>query len=497
MGLLKRNLVANLAGTLWSGLLTLALVPIYVRLLGIEAFGLIAFQATLAAAMALFDAGLGVTTNRELARLSATPGAVAESRVVARSIETTYWGIALTVGAILLALTPLLASRWLNAQQIPISLSTQAMALAVAGIALQFPFTFYSAGLLGLQQHVKLNAILVTGTTIRAAGSIVLLTTISTDLRLLFAWHAVAGLLQTIAAAIALHRALPPGEGRFDAAVLRRAFRFSRGVALSGTLGFAAMQIDKLAVSKLLPLSTFGYYSIAGMIATAVGLAVTPVQSTVFPLFSQLVARNDTEGFSRAYHRATQTVAGILLPLAAVAILFAREIVFLWTRDANVAREARWVAVLLVTGVMLNALSHISHVLQLAHGWTAPAVVANALQLVAIVPLTLMAIQRYGAVGAAAVWAVLQASFLIISLSVTHSRTLRGEMRAWLLRDVGPPLCAVFAVALAGKALLGSVPRADVLALSIALIASGVFVAGALSTPVVREWLKERWRSRW
>jgi O-antigen/teichoic acid export membrane protein len=488
---LRRNLIANVAGTLWFGALTVALVPVYVRLLGVEAFGLIAFQTTLAGIVALFDAGLSVTTNRELARLSVREGGSDEARVYTRTTELAYWGIAVTVGAILLALTPLLAGRWINTQHLDTRVATQAIALAVLAAILQFPYAFYSAGLLGLQRHVTVNAILIAGTTIRAAGSVVLLIAVARDVRLLFAWHAAAALLQTAAAAIALHTALPAGQARFDRRVLGGALRFARPLAITSVLAAISTQVDKLAVSKLLPLSTFGQYSIAWMIAAAVALAVTPVQTTVFPRLSQLVATNNMPELKRAYHRASQTVAALLLPLAAVTTLFAYEIVLVWTGDAGVARAARWIAVLLVTGAMLNALSHISYAFQLAHGWTAPALIANGVQLAVMIPLTLFAVRSYGAIGAAAVWAILQASFLAISLTVTHTRGLPGEAHVVLLHDVGPAFVASFAVAAAGRLLVRETTR-PLLALSLVLVGSAVLVAGALSTHVVRDWLRTR-----
>ena len=491
----RRNLAANAAGTLWFGALTVALVPVYVRLLGVEAFGLVAFQTTLAGIVALFDAGLGVTTNRELARLSVTADGASEARAYTRTTELAYWVIGGSVGAILLAATPLIAGRWISAEHLGPDVLRQAVALAVVAAVLQFPYAFYSSGLLGLGQHVVLNAILCIGTTVRAAGSIALLTMVAPDVRLLFAWHALAALLQTAAAAVALHRALPPGPARFERAVLARAFRFARGLAVTAVLAAIATQVDKLAVSKLLPLTVFGHYSIAWMMAAAVALAVTPVQTTVFPLLSRLVAAGSAAELGRAYHRASQTVAALLLPLGTVAMLFAYEIVLLWTRDPSVAGAVRWLAVLLVAGAMLNALSHISHAFQLAHGWTAPALVANAVQLVVMVPLTLFAVRRYGALGAAAVWAALQGSFLAISLIVTHTRGLRGEALQLLVRDVGPALVASFAVAGAGRLLLREAPR-SVMAVSIVVVGMAVLLAAALSTPAVREWLGQQWRGR-
>ena len=73
MSSLKINILANFAGQAWSGLLTLALVPVYIKFLGIEAYGLIGFYAMLQGMLVVLDFGLGQTLNRELARYSALP----------------------------------------------------------------------------------------------------------------------------------------------------------------------------------------------------------------------------------------------------------------------------------------------------------------------------------------------------------------------------------------------------------------------------------------
>src|SRR5512140_2568781 len=67
---LSRNIAANFVGTLWTALMGPALVSVYVRLMGIEAYGLIGILTTLQAAFTLLDLGLSTATNRELARLS-------------------------------------------------------------------------------------------------------------------------------------------------------------------------------------------------------------------------------------------------------------------------------------------------------------------------------------------------------------------------------------------------------------------------------------------
>src|SRR5436853_7772563 len=71
---LKRNVIANLSGNLYTVVISLVFVPIYIHYLGIEAWGLVGFSVTLQAVLAVADMGLSTTLNREMARLSAGVG---------------------------------------------------------------------------------------------------------------------------------------------------------------------------------------------------------------------------------------------------------------------------------------------------------------------------------------------------------------------------------------------------------------------------------------
>ena len=62
---LKTNIIANFAGQGAATLIQLAITPIYIHWLGIEAYGLIGFQVTLQALTQALDLGLSPTVNRE------------------------------------------------------------------------------------------------------------------------------------------------------------------------------------------------------------------------------------------------------------------------------------------------------------------------------------------------------------------------------------------------------------------------------------------------
>ena len=90
MSVLKKNIAANIGGNIWTGLMGLVFVPLYIHFLGIEAYGLIGIFATLLALFGLLDMGLSGTLNREMARLAVREGNAQEMRDLVRTLEIPY-----------------------------------------------------------------------------------------------------------------------------------------------------------------------------------------------------------------------------------------------------------------------------------------------------------------------------------------------------------------------------------------------------------------------
>ena len=74
MSVIKQNIIANFGGKAWQALMSLAFVPLYIKFMGIESYGLVGIFASLLALFGLLDMGLSTTLNRELAGFSEQTG---------------------------------------------------------------------------------------------------------------------------------------------------------------------------------------------------------------------------------------------------------------------------------------------------------------------------------------------------------------------------------------------------------------------------------------
>jgi len=146
MTLLKKNITANFAGNIGQALMAVVFVPLYIKFMGVESYGLIGIFVTLLAMFSILDMGMSSTLNREMARLSVLPGREQEMRNLVRSLELPYWLLAILVGIAVMALSPLIAHHWIKAGQLPPKIIEGAVFIMGFSVALQMPASLYSGG---------------------------------------------------------------------------------------------------------------------------------------------------------------------------------------------------------------------------------------------------------------------------------------------------------------------------------------------------------------
>ena len=450
MSRVKTNFFANLAGSGWTALVGLACTPLYIRFMGMEAYGLIGFYFMLQGVIQILDLGLSPTMNREMARYSVLPGKTGEARDFVRTLEVGYWAIGIVIGCAVWFTAPYIASHWIKAGNLSPSEVRRAVTILGALIALQWPLSFYQGGLLGLQRQVLHNRITIGTSTLSGGGALLVLWLVSPTVSAFFTWQIAVSLLQAGVTTFALWCCLP-GSGhtaRFDPGITRNIWGFAAGMSGITITALMLTQLDKVILSKMLTLKTFGYYVLAGMVGNGLsGLLIAPMFNTIFPRFSALVAARDEKSLLEMYHGSTQVMAVMILPAAVVIVFFSWEIMNLWTGSAEIANNTASLVSILVAGTALNGLMNLPYALQLSHGWTRIGLAINTVFILTLVPAIVFMTMHYGAAGAASVWLGLNSIYMFIGVPLTHRRLLKGEAFRWYTMDVGIPLAGSLVIA--------------------------------------------------
>ena len=487
--MLKRNLVANYLGHGWTALMELAFIPLYIKYLGVEAYGLIGVFAVLRAWLVLLDMGLKPTLGREMARLTGGATTPAAIRDLLRTVEIISLGLAILLALGIWAASDWLASEWLRAAELPVD--TVARAIAIMGIvtALRFVEGIYNSCLIGLQRQVLYNVINSALATLRGAGAVAVLAWVAPTINAFFIWQGLVSLLSLSVLAGTTYLALPKARhsGRFSLSALHGVSRFASGMVAITFLSLLLTQVDKMLLSKLLTLTDFGYYTLASTLASgALTVLIGPVNQAWFPRLSQLHAANDTPGLIRCYHQGAQLVSVIAGSATFVMMAFAETVLNLWTQDVALSARVAPILSLLVLGNLLNGLMWIPYQTQLAYGLTGLAVWVNIIAVAIIVPAMLWATPRYGAEGAAWAWVSLNAGYVLLGIHFMYRRILHTEKWRWYRDDVIQPLLAAGAAVLLVRWLIpppvGMLPQ--LFALSVAAFTALFFAT--LAAPSVR-----------
>jgi O-antigen/teichoic acid export membrane protein len=206
----KKNIAANFAGNLWTALMSLVFVPLYIRFMGIEAYGLMGIFAVLLGLFALLDMGLSGTLNREMARLSVQKDKAQEMRDLVRTLEIPYWLVGLVIAGIVFLASPLIAYHWVKVKDLPHSSVRTAVVLMGLCVAFQWPMSFYSGGLIGLQRQVLLNGVNAVMATFRGLGAVLILWLVSPTVEAFFFWQIAVSIAHIGLIVFFLWRSLPP-----------------------------------------------------------------------------------------------------------------------------------------------------------------------------------------------------------------------------------------------------------------------------------------------
>lgn len=438
--MLGRNVLVGLFSSIWSAALGFAVIPFYLKYLGVEAYGLIGFFATAQAMFQLLDMGLASTLNREVARRTSTHS-IGDMGPLLHTLSVVYWCLAFAIALASVAAAPLVAKHWLRANGFSTATLQHIVMLLGLVIACRWPVGLYQGALIGAQRiSLSSGANIVMGT-LSSVGSLVILAFVSPTIEAFFIWQAVVGLAY---AALVRHLAWTVVGARrrlrFNMTELRRIWRFSAGMAAITMLGLVFSQLDKVILSRALPLAEFGRYVLASTVVSALYIAVGPMFNALFPRLSGLIAAGETAQVEAVYRLCTRTLAAVLFPLAMTLILFSRDIVQLWTGDATLAAAIAPVIALLAAGSALHGVMHVPHALQLAYGRTTLPMLINSILMVVLVPLIIALSLMYGALGGAAAWLILHVLYVALGSYLTHRSLPVGLPSTWLLQDLGIPM---------------------------------------------------------
>lgn len=397
-------------------------LPWYLSLLGAENFGLISLAIMLQTLLGLLDAGIGQALVREFAvRFDGSKQGLKQCAILLGGFEKIYWLFSIVMGSLMLLSANWLETYWLHPKNGNLDGGMTAIYGSATLFVAQFPGAIYRSLFIGTQQHLTLNKIIVAGMLIRHLGAILLLS-VSPTLLTFFIWHTLIISLETLLRFILAWRVLLPEKPAmsWNMSEVSKVWRPTLYLSLSVILGSLVMQVDKIILSHLVPVTDFGYYTIAATAATGLLQVIYPLMQTAFPIAARLA---DNPVMLRKLYRKLFIGIALAVTIAGFAFLKIGDILLtFWLHSENAVQQVYLLLGFLLIGTGLNAFYNIGYLNWLVKKKTHHVLKVNALSLVITLIATPLLVHANGVSGAAFGWILVSGMGLLLSLEWIYSQ---------------------------------------------------------------------------
>jgi O-antigen/teichoic acid export membrane protein len=444
-----KNIIANFIGRFWSILSNFLFIPLYIHYLGFESYSIISFTLVIAGLMAVLDAGLTATLSREFSRMD---NAINDKIQVFKTLESFYFVIIGLCIILIFTLSRIIADNWLNLKTFEPERVSFFLKVISFDVGFQLLFRFYMGGLLGLEKQVKANMYQV-GWGILRNGLVVIALMVIPTLEMFFIWQTISTVIFAILLRLSLNEALI-GFYKFDFKfkiehiVLKKIWRFAGGVLLISLVASLNTQMDKIVISKLLPVESLGYYTLAVSLSMGIIVLINPISVALLPRFTALYSSGKNDEASILFNKVNLFVAILIFSIMANMSFFSKELIWIWTGNMEIANRAHFYLPIIATSVAMISLTILPYDIAIANGYTKLNNLLGLFSLFITLPGYWLATKSYGAIGAAYVFCGVQTVNTLIYIYLINKKFIKAKcIRNLYFRQMLMPLFISFCIA--------------------------------------------------
>lgn len=343
----------NLVGTGVPFGFAIICMPLLLRNLGADRYGLLILAWAVVGYFSIFDFGLSRAITQLVARAHKVSPDDAVPIIATGLVAMGIFG--LVGGLILYVIAPLLG----NLGRIPVVLRHETVAMAkVLGVGL--PFVIISAGFRGALEGVfdfawinVIRIVLGVGTYLVP----VLVMPFSLRVDLICAGLVLLRVLSCVAYYIRCRFFfnLRGSLKRADPAIAKRLMGYGGWITVSNLMSPMMAYLDRFVVAGAMSIALAGYYATSQEIVTKLQIVPGALLAVLFPAISRS-HETSPERAGDLFFKGAQFVTFTLLPIAAGFLLFSREGLQLWFGSEFSAASYRFTQILTV-GAFINCLA--------------------------------------------------------------------------------------------------------------------------------------------
>lgn len=432
---LKINVFVSYISQIYLIIISLAILPVYMKYMGAEAYGLVGFFAMLQGLFNLFDFGLTPTISRQTAQYNAGVETALSFRQLFRSLNIIFICIACFGGGLLFYFNHYIAEHWLKLENLNMSdvlLCLQIMAICVA---LRWMTGLYRGVISGFERIVWLSVSSSLIATFRFLGVLLYMYNFGFTVKNFFVFQLFVAVIEfallTIKAYVLLPKLNKQDHIGWSLKPVKPFIGFALTIAFTSSVWVILTQLDKFILSGILPLSDYGYFTLAVLVAGGILQIGTPISSAIMPRMACLYGEQKHDELKEVYLGATQFVAIVVVTAGIVLAVFAKPVLYIWTGDIVLSEKATPILQLYTLGNAILTLGAFPYYLQYAKGNLRLHFIGNLATAITLIPAIIWAAKNYGAIGAGWIWVLTQFIYLLLWVSYVHKVVEPGINLRW------------------------------------------------------------------
>lgn len=401
--LLARNTLLNLIGQVLPLFVAVLAMPMAMRGLGGDSFGLLSLAWMVLGYFGIFDLGLGRAATRFAAEAIGR-GRPEEVATIVWTSVATQMALGVVGGIALALITPWLVGTLLH---IPEALVQQAH-LTFYLLAISSPVVLVTAtfrGVLEANQRFDLvNLVRIPASTMNY-GWPALAVWLGLDLPMVVALLLLTKLAAMLGYAWCGRSAFRRGSlaAHLSVPLLRKLVTYGGWVTVSSVVGPILVYLDRILIGALVGVAAVGYYTAPYEMAYRMMILASSLVTSLFPMFSAASAGAVSDALRSLYHRALKFLLLLVGPVVVIAVVFGRELMSVWLGPEVGSRSAA-VFQIIALGVLLLSLAQVPYSLVQGLGRPRWSATLHVIELVAYVPLAWLLVSQAGIVGGAVAW---------------------------------------------------------------------------------------------
>jgi O-antigen/teichoic acid export membrane protein len=442
---LKINILANYLGTLFSIFAIYFFIPYYIKYLGTEGYGLIMFSTTLQAIIFLLDAGFSSSVRRELSIGVKNEHFVEKAASFVKTLELFYGIIFLVLILLITFSANAIADNWFNFKDLSHTEVKNALILMVIISVFQMQSSLYDGALQALEFQVLSNVVKTLSTVFRSGVVIFIIMYYPSPVIFLF-WQLIIIIFFTIVQRFLFFKKLysyvknVKNYGQRGFILLKNSLEISLLFLAISIFSALNLQIDKIIISKLLPIANIGYYTTVYTMGQVLVSISGPISSALAPRLIRMFSLNDFGMVKTLFHKFAKFNVILTTSLGITILMNSLNIISIWTNNPDFTSHANPLVPFMVVAGLCFSAQIIPYNLAVANADLKPTLMTCTFNLILSLPAYYWATLQYGMKGTSAVWMVSNIGMMFFNVFFYLRKSLPNSYLKWLLHDFLIPL---------------------------------------------------------